>query len=550
MQTKFFCFICCRDSGAPLRITIKQEKEEIFSESVSPSYSAPTPPTPATPSPQGAPTPSPPAFVYESEPSEDAENDQEYEPYASDHSVEIQSKKVSRRRTALRTSRKRVSGSHFLSSSEESDHDESADFNYSPQTNSESEENSEEDPEWDQTENSFTSPKKRTRRKNPLSDDDSDVDPDWGQPSASAGTKKRGRRKKGPLSDDSDNGYNWGIPQSSFVTAKKRSARKKSSLSDDDSDYDPDWKQDDNSSGSLKKKVLGRRGRKKTIQVAFFVPAIPVPKVKRPRARGLGGQKAQDAAAALAQAVEDMETTVPELKTVIKPVRRSVTKASLKTYNEMYDDDSDYLLDVKSEPKEGPEDSENVVQNDQDMNASASQSYLDNHNPYEFHDEIPVSSSDVPEKQSISNMDSRKSDQQGEQIVVKAEPYDFQDDEDDDDNDPSYGTDLYFSKKFCEPNLKYNLNKSSTSIKTDPDADEKPKKEMRYVCKICGRALQYRSHLVRHLRRVHDGEGVEEVMRRLMKCKFCEKPYSNELSLINHEKLHDGTSKMKCNKCE
>ncbi|XP_034247976.1 uncharacterized protein LOC117649389 [Thrips palmi] len=537
------------DPGAPLRITIKQEKEETYVAPVSPSYSAPTPPTPSTPSPQGAPTPSPPAYVYESEPSDDADNDQEYEPYASDHSVEIQSKKHLRRKTALRSSKK--SGVHFLSSSEESDHDESADFNYSPQTNSESEENSDEDPEWDQTENSFGNSKKRTRRKNPLSDDDSDVDPDWGQQTSSAGSKKRARRKKGPLSDDSDNDFDWSIPQTSFATSKKRSARKKSSLSDDDSDYDPDWKQDDNSSGSTKKKVPSRKSRKKTIQVAFFVPAIPVPKVKRPRARGLGGQKAQDAAAALAQAVEDMETIVPELKTVIKPVRRSVTKASLKTYSEMYDDEYDYdLVNVKPEP-DVPGDSETLMQNEQDPNVPAAQTYSDSNNPYEFNDELDVSNSDISDKQNRSNIDSLNSDQQEEQIVVKAEPYDFHDDdEDNEDDDPSYGTDLYFSKKFCEPNLKYGNIKCPTTIKTDPDADEKPKKELRYVCKICGRALQYRSHLVRHLRRVHDGEGVEEVMRRLMKCRFCEKPYSNELSLINHEKLHDGTSKMKCNKCE
>lgn len=519
------------DSGAPLRITIKQEKEEIFSDSAS--------------------TPSPPAYVYESEPSEDADDDQEYDPYASDHSVEIQSnsKKLSRRKTTLRTSRKSMSGMHFLSSSEESDQDESADFNYSPQTNSESEENSDEDLDWGQTDNPLISPKKRTRRKNPLSDDDSDVDPDWGRQSSSAGIKKRGKRKKGPLSDDSDNDFDWVVPKTSFVTTKKRSARKKSSLSDDDSDFDPDWKQDDNSSESIKKKSSGRKARKKTYQVAFFVPAIPVP--KRPRARGLGGQKAQDAAAALAQAVEDMETTVPELKTVIKPVRRSVTKASLSTYNEMYDDDYDYLLDVKPEPKEGPGDSETLVQSEQDSMTPATQTYPDNYNPYEFNDEIPDSNSGASEKQSVSNVERKKSDEQEEQIVVKAEPYDFQDDDDEDEEeDPSYGTDLYFSKKFCEPNLKLGNNENSAKIKIDPDADEKPKKEMRYVCKICGRALQYRSHLVRHLRRVHDGEGVEEVMRRLMKCRFCDKPYSNELSLINHEKLHDGTSKMKCNKCE
>lgn len=535
-----------------MRITIKQEKEEIFSDPASPSYSAATPPTPATPSPRGAPTPSPPAYVYESEPSEGADDDQEYAPYASDQSVEVQSKNLSRRKTALRTPRKSTSGARFLSSSEESDHDESADFNYSPQTNSESEENSDEDPEWE-TEKTFSIPKKRSRRSNPLSDDDSDVDPDWGRQSSSAGSKKRGRRKKGPLSDDSENDLDWGVPQRSFVTAKKRSSRKKSSLSDDDSDFDPDWKQDDNSSGSIKKKVSGKRARKKTIQVAFFVPAIPVPKVKRPNARGLGGQKAQDAAAALAQAVEDMEASVPELKTVIKPVRRSVTKASLKKYNEneMYEDDYDYNLDVKPEPKEGPGDSETLVQNNQDQSAPASVTYSDSNDPYNFNNELDVSNSFSSDKHGISNVDNKISDQQEEQIVVKAEPYDFQDDdEDEEEDDPSYGTDLYFSKKFCEPNSQFGNIKGPMTIKADPDADDKPKKELRYVCKICGRALQYRSHLVRHLRRVHDGEGVEEVMRRLMKCRFCEKPYSNELSLINHEKLHDGTSKMKCNKCE
>lgn len=511
------------DPGAPLRITIKQEKGEVPELPASPTFSASTPPTPPTPSNQGPPTPSPPMFVFESEHS-DAEDEDEFEPYASDQSSGFQSGRSTRRKSSLRASKKSSVNPIFLSSSEESDHDESGDFNFEPQSYSESEEDSEDDSKWTKAEDSIGNTKRRTRKSNPISDD-SDDDPDWRRAkNTSTISKRRGRRRKGPLSDDSENDQDWGPNKKSTRVTRNRTLQKRSAHSD--SDNDPEWQQFETVPEEPKKKPVRKRGRKRKLQVAFFLPAISVPKVKRPRARGLGGQKAQDAATALAQAIEDMENSVPELKTVIKPVRRSVTKASLKRFNEIEDDEYNYLLDVKSEPKA---DCEEPKESEQD--GSEADSRLETSSEHNGNSQF---SSDVP-----------NTDQQGEQIVIKAEPYDFQDDE------ASQSTDLYFSRKFCETNNTYE-NSRSPLDKLDLDADQNSdvKKELRYPCKFCGRAMQYRSHLVRHLRRVHGGEGVEEVMRRLMKCRFCDKPYSNELSLINHEKLHDGTSKMKCNKCD
>lgn len=492
----------------------------------SPSFSASTPPTPPTPSNLGPPTPSPPQFIFESDHS-DPEDDDEVEPYASDQSTGFQDKRK-KRKSSKRATRKSMKSLQFLSSSDESDHDESGDFNYNPQSYSESEDNSEEDTKWTKAESPLGNSKRKTRRSNPISDDSED-DPDWRRvASSTSAPKKRGRRRKGPLSDDSENDLDWGPTKSSVRVTRKKAVHRKGARSD--SDDDPEWRQDDSPVEEIKKKPSGKRGRKKKLQVAFFLPAISVPKTTRPRARGLGGQKAQDAAAALAQAIADMETSVPELKTVIKPVRRSVTKASLKRYTEIEDDEDEYLFDVKSEPK------------DLDQNISMSetpqiQSCLK--------DESFAESSGIHNDSSHLSSDTGNADQQEEQIVIKAEPYDFQDDDDDD----ASHTDLYFSRKFCENNIAYR-NNTSPSSKSDLNSEVEVKKELRYPCKFCGRAMQYRSHLVRHLRRVHGGDGVEEVMRRLMKCRFCEKPYSNELSLINHEKLHDGTSKMKCNKCE
>lgn len=528
------------DPVAPLRITIKQEKEDVYERLASPSYSDSNPPTPPTPSFQVPPTPSPPA-VYESEHSDEdggeeegEEEEDEYEPYASDESVGARKGKKSKRKSLRSTRRSSANSTRYSLSSEESDHDESGDFNYSPQSLSESDEGSG-DAEWERPENLSGTYKRKTRKKNQISDDDSDVDPDWRKTKgSSSNNKKRGKRKRGPLSDDSENDVSWGVAQNSSRSVKKKSLKRKDISSDDDSDYDPDWNRDESAPKVIKKKPSGRRGRKKKLQVQFFLPAIPVPKVNRPRAKGIIGQKAQDAAAALAQAVEDMETTVPELKTVIKPVRRSITKASLKRYNETLDDEDDeYVLDVKPEPKD-VEDSPQSVQNQVQINSQAEIQRTGNN-------EFPNGNS---QPQSDTSQTAKSwEDEKEEQVVIKAEPYDFQDDD--------QSTDLYFSRKFCENNTIYE-NSNSPTEKPDSEAGDisDSKKELRYVCKMCGRALQYRSHLIRHLRRVHDGEGVEEVMRRMMKCRFCDKPYTNELSLINHEKLHDGTSKMKCNKCE
>ncbi|KAK3912097.1 Zinc finger protein 582 [Frankliniella fusca] len=523
------------DPVAPLRITIKQEKDEGFERLASPTYSDSNPPTPPTPSFQGPPTPSPPAFVFEPQQSEEDEDereeeDDEYEPYASDESVGIRKGKKLKRKSLRSTRRSSANSTQYSLSSEESDNDESGDFNYSPQSVSESDEGSD-DAVWERPENLLGSSNRKTRKRNQISDDDSDVDPDWGKAkSSSSSAKKRGRRRKGALSDDSDYGGSWEVAQKSSRNIKKKPSKRKGQSSDDDSDFDPYRNSDESAPKVLKKKKGGRRGRKKKLTVQFFLPAIPVPKVNRPRAKGLCGQKAQDAAAALAQAVEDMETIVPELKTVIKPVRRSVTKASLKRFNETLDDEYDYLLDVKPEPKEDVEDSiQNVQNHEEDNSRTQSNEFLNGDSNEDLDGSKTVTKSWEDEKE--------------EQVVIKAEPYDFQDDD--------QSTDLYFSRKFCENNTPFE-NSNSPSEKADCEAGDvsDTKKELRYVCKICGRALQYRSHLIRHLRKVHDGEGVEEVMRRMMKCRFCDKPYTNELSLINHEKLHDGTSKMKCNKCE
>ena len=90
-RRQYFCFLYdlslffFSDPTAPLRITIKQEKEDVHNRSISPNFTSSTPPTPSTPSPQAPPTPSPPPFMYESELS-DSNNDDEYEPNASEKS--------------------------------------------------------------------------------------------------------------------------------------------------------------------------------------------------------------------------------------------------------------------------------------------------------------------------------------------------------------------------------------------------------------------------------------------------------------------------------
>lgn len=554
----FICFSpCYSDPGAPLRITIKQEKEDVGNRIISPTLSTSTPPTPSTPSPQAAPTPSPPPYVYDSEAS-DSDNDDDYEPYASDQSFNSRNKKATRRKSSLRTTKKNSDHNLlYLSSSEEGAVDDSPDFNYSPQSYSESEEDSDNDPSWKKTSISSGNTKKRaSRKRGPLSDDDSDVDPDWNWvQSSSRSSRKRGRHRKGPLSDDeSDNDAEWMQSQNVSVSPKKRVSQKRNPLSDDDSDNDPDWRHAKNSSGVVKKKSTGRRGRQKRIAYAYIIPGFVEAKAKRPRARGCGGQKAQDAAAALAEAVEGMESTVPELKVLIRPLRRgyggSITKASVKRYNEVVDSEYDYLPDVKSEPKEGHEEqqhqtsSEIVVVEDPIANVgnvpqTGSQASLN-----DIHDESGIAISGVPHSRSNLEVDGNTWDGQGEQIVIKAEPYDFQED----DHELSQGSDLLSGRKFSDIVSKNENSLSPHHGELDEDPDLK--RDIQYICKICGRELQYRSHLLRHLRRVHGGEGVDEVMRRLMKCRYCSKQYTNELSLVHHEKLHDGTNKIKCNKCK
>ncbi|KAJ1527587.1 hypothetical protein ONE63_007550 [Megalurothrips usitatus] len=54
--------------------------------------------------------------------------------------------------------------------------------------------------------------------------------------------------------------------------------------------------------------------------------------------------------------------------------------------------------------------------------------------------------------------------------------------------------------------------------------------------------MQYRSHLIRHLRKVHDGEGIEE-------CETCGKSFSFKGSLKAHQLLHTGVKSFLCKFC-